>query len=91
MVAKKENLEIPAGSPGLYFGDLNKRRAKYTGAKVAALIGERDAPATGNMGDLKVAKANADILSRFLAIVKDGLVTRSAGFTLFMAPLATSF
>jgi hypothetical protein len=44
---------------------------KESKVKIAALIDEYDAPVTGNLANLEVGQANADILNNFFATLKN--------------------
>ena len=80
-IAGSYNLDIPEMEPSEYFGELLAELHKATGKTAVVLIDEYDAPVTRNMGDLKLAQANAEILHNFLATLKDLSVAPSVFFT----------
>jgi hypothetical protein len=80
--AAKLRQVIKAPTPAAYFEKLIKALSQEANSEIAVLIDEYDAPVTRNLDNSKIAKANANILHDFFAILKDLKVSPCVGFTL---------
>ena len=69
-IANDAGLDLRGASPDAWFGNLVVDLGEKAGSKVVALIGDYDAPVTGNMDNPTVAKANARVLHYLLAALK---------------------
>ncbi|MDR1164779.1 MAG: AAA family ATPase [Deltaproteobacteria bacterium] len=81
-IAVAANVKVNNDFPDLCFGSLIKALYNRYESEVVVLIDEYDAPVTRNMGNLKVAQANAEILHAFFAILKDPDVASKTLLTL---------
>jgi hypothetical protein len=76
------DLELEKEPPDMCLNHLIRALSDKTGARVAVLICESDAPVTRNFCDLRIAEANAEVIRRFLATLKDVDVADRLAFTL---------
>jgi hypothetical protein len=71
-IAYWEGLEVPEAPFAIYFGSLIQALYKDNNdTEVVILIDEYDAPVTSEMADLSIAEANAKVLHRFFATLKE--------------------
>ncbi|MDR1872130.1 MAG: AAA family ATPase [Deltaproteobacteria bacterium] len=81
-IADLKQLKVPQGSFEERFGFLIKALYSQSKAKVAVLIEDSDAPVKKALDDEDLALANAKVIYRFLATLKDPKVAPYIHFTL---------